>query len=194
LKTYKSLLFSQDQSDVKFVCRDGVEIPAHKAILAAASPYFASAFAGPWSENGHRGEWMTSHSSFVIKALLAFVYTGEVRGIQQHLMPILAVAGEFDILPLVEFASLHCIESIARCVNDINVAKLKDILQLAHLHEIEDLKMACFEFARMNAAKVLTNPEIMSLPNDDEVLWNELRLAITCSVHGSLNENAASCK
>jgi hypothetical protein len=47
VNTYKTLLLSQDYSDITFICRDGIAFPAHKGILAAASPYFKTAFDGP---------------------------------------------------------------------------------------------------------------------------------------------------
>jgi hypothetical protein len=38
VNTYKTLLLSQNYSDITFICRDGNAFPAHKGILAAASP------------------------------------------------------------------------------------------------------------------------------------------------------------
>jgi hypothetical protein len=74
----KNILFSEDHCDVKFICDDGQVIPAHKAILAASSPYFAAAFQGPWAENGHSGQWKTSHASSILRVFLIFVYTGDI--------------------------------------------------------------------------------------------------------------------
>ena len=85
------------------------------------------------------------------------------------------------LLSLKELAVLHCIESITSCVEDIKVDNFKDMLQLAHLYNAEDLKTACFQFAKRNAVKVLTNPEIMNLRNEDEVLWEELKNGIIYS-------------
>jgi hypothetical protein len=76
--TYKNLLLSSNQSDIQFVCSDGEILPAHKIILAAASPYFETAFDGPWAENTPKGEWHTKHPSSLIKAVLTYIYTGDV--------------------------------------------------------------------------------------------------------------------
>jgi len=182
--TYKKLLFSPDQSDIKFVCSDGEVFPAHKAILAATSPYFASAFTGPWTENSHHGEWKTSHSSSVIKALLTFVYTGDMDGSLVGKIPLdmLSIAGEYDIAPLKDLATAHCIESILQCVDSISLQHFKDMLQLAHLHGIDDLKAACFHFAERNATSVLTNADIMLLSTEDPALWDEFKSFITSKV------------
>ena len=52
-------------------------MPAHKAVLAAGSPYFAALLrpGSPWSAAGSR-EVATSHDPAVLRAVLAFVYTG----------------------------------------------------------------------------------------------------------------------
>lgn len=173
--TYKKLLFSSELSDLKFVCEDGQEFPVHRAILAAASPdYFATAFAGPWKENNPQGEWHTSYPSSIIKAVLTFVYTGEILDVlvmQETPIQMLSIAGEFGFTSLQSFAATECIKAL-------NVQQFKSILQLAHLHNIQELKMACFEFAKEHATSVLTNAEVLQLPTEDAVLWEEFKNAV----------------
>lgn len=178
--TYKKLLFSPEQSDLTFLCSDGEEITAHKAVLAASSSYFASAFSGPWQENNKDGEWKTSYSSTTIKAVLTFVYTGGVDGIRENPVKMLSIADEWNMLALKEVATAFCIESMSHGANSRSLEKFTEMLQLAHLQQIEDLKTACLTFAKKNAALVLTNTGIASLQNDNVALWDELHAFITC--------------
>ena len=44
IAAYKEMLFSEQFSDVAFLCPNGEVVHAHKSILAASSPYFNSSF------------------------------------------------------------------------------------------------------------------------------------------------------
>ena len=96
--TYKGMLFCEDFSDVKLVCQDGVAIPAHKAVLAASSPYFKAAFTGPWKGN-ESGELSTTHPSHIIKAMLTMIYTGDIdRGLMnKEPFAFMSVASEYSL-------------------------------------------------------------------------------------------------
>jgi hypothetical protein len=82
-------------------------------------------------------------------------------------MEMLSIAGEFDITPLKEIATAHCIDSLA-------VENFAAMLQLAHLHDNQDLKQACHKFAEENMESVLMHPELLKLANDYEDIWSEL--------------------
>lgn len=88
VQSFKKLLLSDKFSDIKFVCDDRkVILHAHRFILAAASPYFLAAFEGSWAENNKSGEWLTSHPSEIIKAVLSFLYTGRCDAIGEFKYP-----------------------------------------------------------------------------------------------------------
>jgi hypothetical protein len=171
--TYKNLLLSSNQSDIQFVCSDGEILPAHKIILAAASPYFETAFDGPWAENTPKGEWHTKHPSSLIKAVLTYIYTGDVSDsvAGETFMDMLSIAGEYNLPSLTELAVFHCIRSMS-------VANFKKMAQLAYIHGIENLKKACCEFLKTNNVAILKNPNVMSLPTESPDLWAELTAGI----------------
>ena len=172
--TYKSMLFSDDFSDVTFQCSDGVSVPAHKNILAASSPYFKTAFQGDWAENNTEGIWRTSHSSGLIKSVLTLIYTGSVKECQQLLddnqddpLGLLNLACEYDIKPLV-------LISVDSCIKNLNLDNIHMMLQAAQLHSCEQLKKACFKFVKANPAKALMCPDMACLATEDPELWKEL--------------------
>ena len=172
-KAYKKLLLSWKFSDVKFVCPDGQVLPAHRCILAAASPYFETALDGPWAENNNNGNWKTSHSSQVMKTVLTLIYRGlKPSNILEHEpIELLAVASEFDLDSLKSLAENSCIRSLKK-------ETVKDLLLAAMLYENNVLKGACFDLVKRNAAAVLTNPDIMELTTENPALWAELTKAI----------------
>jgi hypothetical protein len=172
--TWKALLFSEKFSDVKFKCQDGTTFHAHKNVLAAASPYFSAAFEGPWGEQHEGGLWETSNPAPVMKAVLSFIYTGEVMLCVMDQQPevMFAVVSEYGLLELRELCE-------ACCSRSLSFNNVKSMLQLAHLHGSSALKQSCFDFVQKNMAKVLTDPSVFILASEDAELWAELAAAIS---------------
>ena len=176
--TWDSLCLSEKFSDVRFLCSEGdgeqeVVLHAHKAVLAAASDYFSTLFSGPWADNCVDGAVKTSNSAHIMCAILSFVYTGRLEeGLLDANAPTLVgIASEYRLLALGKLAEQSCIRSLA-------LDNVKGMLQLAHLHEVSELKTACHIFVQRHAAAVLTNPEMMSLATEQPALWAELAAKI----------------
>lgn len=174
LTLWEKLCLSEDFSDVKFICEDGTIFPSHRSILAAASPYFATVFKGPWKENHRNGEWVTSIPPHIMKAVLVFIYTGKIDPsfVDSDPCGILSVASEYGLDELTKLGEASCVRSLSR-------SNVKDLLQLAHLHSSVSLKKACFSFVKKNAAHVLTDPTMMQLATEDAELWGQLTKALT---------------
>ena len=80
-----------------FVCSsDGTNLPAHKAVLAAASDYFACMFGGPWAATHPDGTWPTANPPELMRAVLTFAYTGVLDEtlLDSHATELLGVAHE----------------------------------------------------------------------------------------------------
>jgi hypothetical protein len=175
-ETWKALLFSEKFSDIKFQCQDGTVFHAHKNVLVAASPYFSTAFEGPWGEQHEDGLWETSNPPDIMEAILSYIYTGAVTPVLQEVMNgqpqvMLAVASEYDLSELQALCEASC----ARSIDNDNV---KSMLQLAHLYGTPALKQSCFDFVQKHMATVLTNPSMAALATEDAGLWTELTAAI----------------
>ena len=70
-------------------------------------------------------------------------------------------------------------QSECACIRSLAVANVKRFLQLADLHEAQDLKLACFTFVQRHAATVLTDPDMMGLATEEPGLWAELAAKIS---------------
>lgn len=132
--TWKSLLFDESFSDIRFLCGDHVLVHAHKCVLAAASPVFAARFSRQWDNNA---SCETQHASPVIMALLTFVYTGSSDDdvFDQNACDLLRAADEYqlDLLRAV---------GQARCARQVTVDNVYGLLEFAAHNSFDDLKAA----------------------------------------------------
>ena len=185
-ETLKALLFSEKFSDIKFQCQDGTVFHAHKCVLAAGSPYFSTAFEGPWREQHEDGLWETSNPPDIMEAILSYIYTVAVTPVLQETMDgqpqvMLAVASEYDLLELQALCEASC----ARSIDNDNI---KSMHQLAHLYGTTALKQSCFDFVQKHMATVLTNPSMAALATEDAELRTELTAAISPEPDGGGDE------
>ncbi len=90
--TWKSLLFSQHLADVAVNCQDEITLPAHKKILAAASPTLAQMLVQ--SKGSKRSasrsakivHWNVPYPAYVMRAVLSFIYVGPQDPLHRRLM------------------------------------------------------------------------------------------------------------
>ena len=166
--TWSHLLLSDMCSDVTFVCGDH-ELPAHTCVLASASAYFRQLFTGPWNTQVVNGKLATAEPPEVMRAVLSFMYTGEVDSavVNDQAEALFSVAQQYFLAELATLAEARLLESI-------EVSTLKQLLVLAHLHDATTLKEQCFDFVRQNKATALTEPSMLSLAGEEPTLWAEV--------------------
>ena len=170
-----SLLLSDDFSDLVFVCGGGERVPAHKCLLAAGSEHMGALLRGPWAENadGRESVVQVEQSGVAVRAMLRFVYTGQVDG----------AALAADLGGVLDLASQHGLEGLRAACEQHGVAGLsvKTVVPLAvaaHLHELPALKAACVELIKANAFAVTMSDTFMELKTTHPLLWRELRAAL----------------
>jgi hypothetical protein len=167
----ESLLFSPDFRDVIFVCADGIEVPAHRNILAAKNPYFRTYFGGPWTEQHPDGRWETENSSDVVKALLSLMYTGDVTGgvTDSTLLQLLGTVYEFQLDDdLVRVCQ-------AKCIDNINESNVTDFFLSAKMHGASFLFDACFKYVCEHFSKFGSDPDFAEdIIKADRQLWRDI--------------------
>jgi BTB/POZ domain len=158
-----------DNDRMTFVCSDGVDIRAHRSVLSLYSPVFKAYFEGPWSETHPDGRWETTYASDLINAILDYIYTGRVNDqyISANCQRVYAAAHEFQMAKLTALAREYMIDGIDH-------SNIKSRLEVAHLHNDEDMLDACFDFVGSNSITVLLEPSFALLITEKPDLWQRM--------------------
>merc|ERR1711924_29080 len=127
------------------VCVGDVRIPAHSAILAARSKFFAAALQAPMKEKAKGEIILQDVDPVVVRWVLRFLYTCDLdfASVQENgcLLALLQAADRFQV-PLLEEA---CAKAVAATINVDNVS---DLLLAADSMSCEHLRKACLAFVR----------------------------------------------
>ena len=100
--------------------------------------------------------------------------TGELAAatVEAHAKDLLCVAHEYHLPQLLDISQ-------ASCIRNLSLDNIKTMLQLAHLHDSQELQEACFDFVRARAAQTLVQPDFIQLATEDPTLWNKLTKAVS---------------
>jgi hypothetical protein len=181
---WQNFLFSEELSDVTFVCLDGTTHPAHQLVLSGESPYFKAYFTGPWSEQNEDRQWKTQIKSSTLKTVLTYMYTGSfgkslVDKSLDTVCEILQVGQEFQMSSLVEV----CCNMILPNLAIDNIKKMTCVAATVTLPFMgpTNIWKHCVKFVRKNSTVVLMDPNFMALATEHPDLWNKLRDEISPS-------------
>jgi len=104
LSVFEDLLNHEAFVDVTIAC-DGLNLKAHKMVLSACSPYFQSMFYN--TPDKHPVVFLKDVRYDEMKALLEFMYRGEVSVDQENLSSLLKVAEGLKIKGLADVSESH---------------------------------------------------------------------------------------
>lgn len=195
-ETWRIMLHNEEYADLRFVCPDGT-VFAHRAVLAAAVPYFEKALSGPWKEGGineatdddasNIREWQTTHSVATMQCVLKFVYTGQVSDDTTTIdaATLLSVASEYQLEALQQHCQDELIQSLVSAKDDPEL--IVQALQLSHLHNLSSLREASHDVVHENATTLLVHPSMMQLATSHPTIWQSL-------VEGLQQQRASCCK
>jgi len=127
--------------------------PAHKAILSARSPVFASMFDHDMIEQNSNVVEITDMDALVMHHFLHFLYTGELGAALdvQMAKDLFIIADKYQVHQLKTF----CETFMSKNLTPENVAY---VMVLAHLHYCGDLKHQAMEFFSSCASRVMESP------------------------------------
>merc|ERR1719430_1029134 len=101
--SFRELRSDNDFSDVTLACEDGVQVSAHKVILASSSPFFMNIL--KMNRNPHPLIYLRGVKSDDLSAIVDFLYYGEAEIEEEHLDAFLAVAEDLKVTGLTSKAS-----------------------------------------------------------------------------------------
>ncbi|KAH1026477.1 hypothetical protein HUJ05_000142 [Dendroctonus ponderosae] len=101
INVFRELFENGEFTDVTLVCEDGHAVKAHRLILAACSQYFQKIFLD-WQRNDTTVVILKDVRISELKAILNYMYHGEVNVAQEQLSDLLKVAETLKVKGLVE--------------------------------------------------------------------------------------------
>lgn len=166
-------------TDVTIVVAERKEFKAHKVVLASQSDFFKTRFTTRWvgplgmGRSDDRVE-MTDVPSFVMEAILSYMYTGKVVDIEKVALHILSAAEEYGLVGLRKM----CEQALAKT---LTVENAVDVLVHANANNAQDLKKVCMDYIATNAASIRKSDGWQKLKGNPghHDLWVEMLETIT---------------
>ncbi|KAL7298670.1 hypothetical protein TKK_0008434 [Trichogramma kaykai] len=144
-----SLFLCEEFSDIRIITSDGNDIPAHKAILATASPVFRAMFTHNMLENKENSVEITDTTKNTVIEMLRYIYTAEVIiNKVDTTIELLEIADKYQIDNL----KIKCEKILCFDLSSDNAIK---ILIAAHKYKTKYLEDETIKF-------LITNTELLS--------------------------------
>ena len=146
-----------------FKTSDGGSVSAHRAIVAAGSPVFHAMLYGNMKESSQKEIELLSIDSNVLKKMLSFIYSGQVKANLMDFLELLRAADYFDINEL----KTKCLDTIEReIVSSFKCNNLicRNITVYAVTHQIDSLVESCIRLMEYRADSIVQSSWISSLP------------------------------
>ncbi|XP_065367472.1 inhibitor of Bruton tyrosine kinase [Calliphora vicina] len=138
--------------DVRILCENNVELPAHKCVLVARLEYFEMMFTHTWAEQ------TTINLSTVpieyMQAIIEFLYSLDVEQFRKQQYR------ETFLYNMIVFCDQFFIERLRNVceillLDKISIRKCGDMLDFAHMYNCEVLRKGCLDFICQNLARIL---------------------------------------
>lgn len=135
-------------SDVRFIFPDekNETVPAHKCLLAIASPVFQTMFFGPLKEEGDIR--IVDATSYAFREFLQFFYCDKIELTQENIHEVLTLADKYDVAGLMNLAGIY----LEFLLNNQTVCW---VYELAIMFELSHLVVLCKERISAETGAVL---------------------------------------
>ncbi|KAK0157660.1 hypothetical protein PV328_011371 [Microctonus aethiopoides] len=155
LYNFTKFYMNKKFSDVTLILYDE-RIPAHKAILSAKSPIFASMF----DDNNINEERNNLNKEIIIddfnpetfKAMLHYIYTNEIKDVDRLALNLLWTANKYEVKELKEICEKTLCQKII-------IDNATDYLVYSNLFHAETLMKYCQEFIHAHIEEIMKTPK-----------------------------------
>ena len=134
LSTEQVLRGLDDLRDRKLLCdvhlvAEGAKFPAHRVVLAAASPYFQAMFTGGFKENQMSEITLNDTSSEGLKCILDAIYTGKLSMSEENVCDVLPVASLLQLNQIIKHCEIFLYKNVSTqdCLSFLSVAEKYDL-------------------------------------------------------------------
>lgn len=169
VQDYKEFFLKQEDCDVIIKVK-GQEFPAHRSILSARSPVFASTFRNDMKERatGVIDIEDCDPSSFL--DFLCFLYCGSVESITtENVFSLFTMADKYDVQDL----RLQCLEFMKK---NLSVDSFCDTVTLALQHLEKDLIALTTDFFANNLQEIIVTVKWQSFLVANPIQSNEIMI------------------
>lgn len=134
LSIFEDCFESKTFSDFKFVCSDGIEISAHRLILAAISPVMKRMLEIDMTEANSGVANLTDIDGETMIEILRFIYTQDVENIEELAPKLIYGAKKYELEKLEELCVSFMMKNLSK-ENAIEYFLLADLYDLQWLLE-----------------------------------------------------------
>jgi len=153
----KKLASMEAIADVVIICQGDVELKAHRAVLAARSPFFEAMFTHEMTEKLSGQVTIPDCKPEAMRNFLHFLYHAELES-YDHAAKLLELAEQYQVPTLKETCEIHLISKVTK-------DNAMEMLQLANIFNSQyGLKQKAFAVVRLDivGSTVLIPTEFMN--------------------------------
>ncbi|XP_048883901.1 kelch-like protein 3 isoform X1 [Brienomyrus brachyistius] len=157
----KAFRLMNDLRSRKMLCdvlllADGVEVPAHRVVLASCSPYFCAMFTGDMSESTAQQVEIRDVDGFTLQRLVDYIYTAEIEVTEENVQVLLPAA---SLLQLIDVRQMCC--NFLR--TQLHPTNCLGIRAFADLHACTQLMSQAQAHAEQRFSEVVLGEEFLGL-------------------------------
>ena len=150
-----------DLRDRKLLCDvhlvvEGAKFPAHRVVLAAASPYFQAMFTGGFKENEMSEITLNETSSEGLKCVLDAIYTAELPLSVENVCDIITLANQLQLNEIVEHCGIFL-------TGNISIHSCLSFLSIAEKYDLPEAVDECNKFVLENFDTISQSMEFTNL-------------------------------
>ncbi|XP_053877195.1 kelch-like protein 38 isoform X1 [Malaclemys terrapin pileata] len=165
------------------LCTSEFEIPCHRNVLAASSPYFKAMFCNNFKESCQAKVDLKGMDSNILYQIVLYVYTGEILITAENVLYLMEATSMLQYIKLFQACSLYLQDQLTP-ENCLSMIRLSEILNCQNLNKkAKEMALKYFpEVASSEDLKELCALELINYLGDDELCGEEEQVFETLMV------------